>query len=192
VVDAEGNAVALTTTVNLHFGAKLIAGSTGVVMNDQMDDFALAPGVANHFGLVGNAQNALAPRKRPLSSMTPTIVLGRLDGLDGDQVLVVVGGAGGSAIISGTLQALVHRLDFGLDAQAAVAAPRLHAQWIPDAVKLERDIPVDVRRALEARGHKVELTDPLSAVNMVARDPAGGWTAASDPRKLDGAAPAGY
>src|SRR4029453_17209425 len=111
VIDAEGNAVALTTTVNLGFGGHLVAGRTGIVLNDQMDDFSIAPNTPNAFGLVGNAQNAIAPAKRPLSSMSPTIVL--QDGA----VKMVVGGAGGPAIISGTLQVMLNVLDQHLDAQ---------------------------------------------------------------------------
>src|SRR3569623_1363396 len=126
VVDAEGNAVALTTTVNLGFGAHLVAGDTGIVLNDQMDAFARQPGVPNGFGLIGSAQNAAAPRKRPLSSMTPLIAL------DDKGVKLVAGAAGGPTIITATLQAFLNVVDFAMDAPAAIAAPRIHDQWFPE------------------------------------------------------------
>jgi gamma-glutamyltranspeptidase/glutathione hydrolase len=183
VIDAEGNAVALTTTVNLWFGAKIVAGDTGVVLNNQMDDFSLAPDVANAFGLVGTDKNAVAPRKRPLSSMSPTIVL------EGDRVKMVVGGAGGPTIISGTLQVLLNVLDFKMDAQAASAAPRVHHQWRPDVLVHEPEIATDVVQALERRGHKTRPRDHLTLVNVVVRT-ADGVEAASELR--GSGAPAGY
>ncbi len=184
VVDAEGNAVALTSTVNLYFGSLVIAGSTGILLNDQMDDFSLQPGVPNAFGLVGNAQNAVAPGKRPLSSMSPTIVL------ENDRVRLVVGAAGGPRIITATLQTLLGVLDFGLALDVAVAAPRLHAQWMPPVVFVEKEVPQAVRTGLAARGHEVVEAPPGAVVNAVAVEPGGARTAASDPRK--NGAPAGY
>ncbi len=184
VVDAEGNAVALTSTVNLYFGSLVIAGSTGILLNDQMDDFSLQPGVPNAFGLVGNAQNAVAPGKRPLSSMSPTIVL------EGDRVRLVVGAAGGPRIITATLQTLLGVLDFGLPLDVAVAAPRLHAQWVPPVLFVEKELPAEVRKGLAARGHELVEAPPGAVVNAVAVEPGGARTAASDPRK--NGAPAGY
>ena len=134
VIDADGNAVALTTTVNLGFGAHLVAGKTGIVLNDEMDDFSLQPGVPNAFGLIGNEQNAIAPRKRPLSSMTPTIALD-----DAGQVRVVVGAAGGPTIITATAQVFLNVVDWKMDAQAAIAAPRIHHQWFPEVLGVEPD-----------------------------------------------------
>jgi gamma-glutamyltranspeptidase / glutathione hydrolase len=185
VIDAEGNAVALTTTVNTWFGAHLVAGKTGIVLNNQMDDFATAPNTPNAFGLVGNAQNAVAPGKRPLSSMSPTVVL------EGDKVKLVVGGAGGPSIITGTLQVMLNVLDFKLDAQAASAAPRIHHQWQPPLLSYEEDIPADVIEALSKRGHQTRLRPALasSQVNVVVRT-AAGLEAASEFR--GGGGPAGY
>ncbi len=183
VIDAEGNAVALTTTVNTWFGAHLLAGRTGIVLNNQMDDFSIAANTPNAFGLVGSAQNAVAPGKRPLSSMSPTVVL--RDGA----VKMVVGGAGGPTIITGTLQVLLNVLDHGLDAQAASAAPRMHHQWVPEVLALERDIPRDVVEALEGRGHKVEARDTLATVNVIVRTDQG-LEAAAEFRS--GGGPAGY
>jgi gamma-glutamyltranspeptidase / glutathione hydrolase len=183
VIDAEGNAVSLTTTVNLGFGAHLVAGKTGILLNDQMDDFSLEPGVPNAFGLVGSIQNAVAPRKRPLSSMTPTIVL------DGDRVKMTVGAAGGPTIISATTQVLLNVLDFHLDAQAAVSAPRIHDQWLPEVVMVEPEIVNDVREGLERRGQKLRELPRIGVANTIVRTDLGLETAA-EPRSAG--APAGY
>jgi gamma-glutamyltranspeptidase/glutathione hydrolase len=183
VIDADGNAVALTTTVNLGFGAHLVAGKTGVLLNNQMDDFSLQPGVPNAFGLVGSVQNGVAPRKRPLSSMTPTVVL------DGDRVKLAVGAAGGPTIITATTQVLLNVLDFQLDAQAAVSAPRIHHQWVPEVLMLESDIPRDVREGLEKRGHKLRELPRIGVTNLIVRTDRG-LEAAAEPRSAG--APAGY
>jgi gamma-glutamyltranspeptidase/glutathione hydrolase len=183
VIDAEGNAVALTTTVNLGFGAKVVAGKTGILLNDQMDDFSLEPGVPNAFGLVGSTQNAVAPRKRPLSSMTPTIVL------DGDRVKMTAGAAGGPTIITATTQVLLNVLDFGLDAQAAVSSPRVHDQWMPEVLSIEPDIVVDVRQGLEKRGQKLREIPRIGVANAIVRTERG-LEAAAEPRSAG--APAGY
>jgi gamma-glutamyltranspeptidase/glutathione hydrolase len=183
VIDAEGNAVALTTTVNLGFGAKVVAGKTGVLLNDQMDDFSLEPGVPNAFGLVGSTQNAVAPRKRPLSSMTPTIVL------DGDRVKMTAGAAGGPTIITATTQVLLNVLDFHLDAQAAVSSPRVHDQWMPEVLMIEPDIVIDVRDGLEKRGQKLRETPRIGVANAIVRTDRG-LEAAAEPRSSG--APAGY
>jgi gamma-glutamyltranspeptidase/glutathione hydrolase len=183
VIDAEGNAVALTTTVNLGFGSRVLGGSTGIVLNDQMDDFSMQPGVANAFGLVGSAQNGVAPGKRPLSSMSPTVVL------EGDRPRLVVGGAGGPTIISGTLQVLLNVLDWKMDVQEASAAPRIHHQWRPSTLQYEDEIPRDVIEGLERRGHKTASRGHLTLVNAVAGT-AAGVEAAAEFRS--GGAPAGY
>ena len=184
VIDADGNAVALTTTVNLGFGAHLVAGKTGIVLDDQMDDFSLTPGVPNAFGLIGNEQNAVAPRKRPLSSMTPTIAV------DADgRVRVVVGAAGGPTIISATTQVLLNVVDWKLDAQAAVAAPRIHDQWFPDELMVEPDIVRDVTDALVRRGHKIKEAAHIGTANVLVRTDKG-IEAGAEPRSPS--APAGY
>jgi len=184
VIDAEGNAVALTTTVNLGFGAHLGGGKTGILLNDQMDDFSLNPGVPNAFGLIGNEQNAIAPRKRPLSSMTPTIALD-----DGGRVRVVVGAAGGPTIITATAQVFMNVVDWKLDAQAAIAAPRIHDQWFPDLLGLEPEIGADVTAALGKMGHKVKTFPHIGTVNLLVRTDAG-IEAAAEPRSPS--KPAGY
>jgi gamma-glutamyltranspeptidase / glutathione hydrolase len=184
VIDAEGNAVALTTTVNLTFGAHLVAGKTGIVLNDQMDDFSLTPGLPNAFGLIGNEQNAVAPGKRPLSSMTPTIAV-EADG----RVKVVVGAAGGPTIITATAEVLLNVVDWKLDAQAAVAAPRIHDQWFPDQLMVEDDIPRDVTDGLARRGHKIKAAEHIGTVNVLVRTDKG-IEAGAEPRSPS--APAGY
>ncbi|HXU01740.1 MAG TPA: gamma-glutamyltransferase, partial [Polyangia bacterium] len=184
VIDAEGNAVALTTTVNLGFGAHLVAGKTGIVLNDEMDDFSLQPGVPNAFGLIGNEQNAIAPRKRPLSSMTPTIAID-----DGGRVRVVVGAAGGPTIITSTAQVFLNVVDWKMDAQAAIAAPRIHHQWFPEVLGVEPEIGADVIAGLGKSGHKVKTFPHIGTVNLLVKTDSG-IEAAAEPRSPS--KPAGY
>lgn len=174
--DGEGNWVALTTTVNTTFGSKVIVPGTGVVLNNQMDDFSIAPGVPNAFGLLGNEANAVAPGKRPLSSMSPTIVL-----RDG-QPFLTVGAAGGPTIISQVVLALVYRLDLGWDAARAVAAPRIHHQWRPDELRAERSLDQRVAARLETLGHRLHLAETIGVAQAVAVEPDGRLTGVADPR----------
>jgi gamma-glutamyltranspeptidase / glutathione hydrolase len=183
VVDSEGNAVALSSTINLEFGAHLLAGRTGVLLNDEMDDFSLAPGVPDAFGLMAGDGNRLAPGKRPLSSMSPTIVVGD------DGVEMVLGAAGGPMIISSTIQVLLDALLFGMDAQAAETAPRVHHQWTPDVLRCEPGLPAAVVDSLRAKGHHLEIQDKIGKVNIVVRRRTG-LAGAGEPRS--GGAPAGY
>ena len=183
VVDSEGNAVALTTTINLEFGAHLVAGRTGVLLNNEMDDFSLGPGAPDTFGLVAGVSNLLAPGKRPLSSMSPTIVVGE------DGVEMVLGAAGGPMIISSTVEVLLDALVFGMNAPAAQAAPRVHHQWSPDVLRYEPALPVPVVDSLRAKGHHVEVRDKIGKVNIVIRSKAG-LAGAAEPRS--GGSPAGY
>ncbi|HEY2953130.1 MAG TPA: gamma-glutamyltransferase [Verrucomicrobiae bacterium] len=159
--DADGNWVACTATINTSFGSKVVIPGTGVVLNNQMDDFS-QPGATNFFGLVGAEANAIAPGKRPLSSMSPTIVL-----KDGRPVLSV-GAAGGPTIISQTVLAILHTIDFGMSVEAALAQPRFHHQWNPDELKIERKAGAATLRELEKRGHKVAPVDSLGAAQAVA------------------------
>ena len=162
VIDRDGFGVALTTTINTSFGSGVVVPKLGLLLNNEMDDFAAAPGVPNAFGLVGTEANSIAPGKRPLSSMTPTVVL------DGDgEVVLVVGASGGSTIISGTLQVLLNVLVFEMDPQEAVAAGRMHHQWLPDVLWLEPEMPRDVVEALEAKGHRTTVRPGFSAVQAV-------------------------
>lgn len=176
VMDAEGNAVACTTTINTAFGAALVAADTGIILNNEMDDFSAQPGVPNVYGLIGAEANAIAPRKRPLSSMTPTIVTS-----DGQAVLAL-GGSGGPLIISATTEVLLNILDFDLDATAAVAAPRIHHQWTPATLAVEPGIPPLTRLGLARHGYLVKEMNQMGVVQVVRRS-AGVFEGASDPRK---------
>jgi gamma-glutamyltranspeptidase/glutathione hydrolase len=184
VMDGEGNVVALTTTVNMEFGAQMEAPRSGVVLNDQMDDFASRPGKPNGFGLVGAEANSIAPGKRPLSSMTPMIVV------DKDEAVMCVGGSGGPTIVASSVQAIVAAIDEGVNAEVAVTMPRVYSQWRPDVLMLETDIPTDVANALAKRGHKLKRLESeifAPAIQVTLRKN-GEIEAASDPRK--GGAPA--
>ena len=175
VVDSEGNAVSNTYTMNFSYGLGLVADGTGVLLNNELDDFTAAPGASNAFGLVGYDANLPGPGKRPLSSMSPTIVL-----KDG-KVLLVTGSPGGSRIISTVLQVIVNVLDYHMDVAAAVAAPRLHHQWMPDEVKVEPGFPDEVLAGLRARGHSLVESMGYSSANSILVTP-NGLLGAADPR----------
>ena len=179
VADAEGNAVAMTQTINLILGSGITVPGTGLVLNDQMDDFSIAPGRPNAFGLVDTTgANAIAPGKRPLSSMSPTILV-----KDGKPFLVT-GSPGGPRIITTTLLTILNVVDYGMDASEAVAAPRIHHQWLPDVLEVEPGTVADVIHDLRERGHDVRVADrEWSSAQLVVADPkSGGWSGASDPR----------
>jgi gamma-glutamyltranspeptidase/glutathione hydrolase len=184
VVDAQGNAVSNTYTLNFSYGVGLIAEGTGVLLNNELDDFTAAPGAANAYGLVGYEANLPGPGKRPLSSMTPTIVL-----KDGKPVLVT-GSPGGSRIISTTLQVIVNALDYRMNIAQAVSLPRLHHQWMPDQVRIEHGFPQATRDALRAMGHTLVTPMGQTSANSIAAAK-NGWLGAADPRTR-GAEAAGY
>ena len=150
IVDSTGNAVSVTTTLNGPFGARVVAGSTGVLLNNEMDDFTVKPGVPNLFGLVQGTANAIAPGKRPLSSMTPTIVT------RDDALVMVIGSPGGPRIITTVLQVILNLIDHRMGLADAIAAPRMHHQWLPDRLFVEAGrLSEETRAGLEARGHRV-------------------------------------
>ncbi len=181
VADAEGNWVACTATVNTSFGSKVIVPGTGIFLNNQMDDFSTQPGVANAFGLIGADANAVAPGKRPLSSMSPTIVL-----RDGQPILAL-GAAGGPTIITQTVLNLIGVLDLGLPLDAALAQPRFHHQWRPDQIRIETRMSESVLKHLADLGHGLDVHPTIGASNAVGwRD--GTFTAASEPRVPSAAA----
>lgn len=166
-VDAEGNWVALTATLNTSFGSKVIVPGTGVILNNQMDDFSAAPGTPNAFGLVGAEANAIAPGKRPLSSMSPTIVL------EHGRPVLTVGAAGGPTIISQVVLAIVYHLDLGMDLRDAVAGPRIHHQWLPDQLRVERLLPRGVAAELTRRGHTLRWEKSFGVTQAIAVGPEG-------------------
>mgnify|MGYP003575116364 CR=1 FL=1 len=161
VIDRFGNAVACTQSVNTRFGSKLLAPRTGIVLNNEMDDFAIHAGIGNVYGLIGNEANSLRADKRPLSSMAPTIVLRR------DRPELVVGAAGGPRIISATLQTILNVVDFHMPVGAAVEAPRVHHQWLPERLNVEAKIAVEERKGLEQRGHVLREQSELGVVQAI-------------------------
>ena len=166
VVDAQGNAVAVTTTLNDSFGSAVTAGKLGFLLNDEMDDFTSKPGVPNGYGLIQGEANAIAPGKRPLSAMAPTIVL-----KDG-KLFMVVGSPGGPRIITTVANILMGVIDYGLDIQQAVNAPRFHHQWLPDEIDIEKTgISPDTIKLLQARGHKIKTEGYWSDGECIAVDP---------------------
>jgi gamma-glutamyltranspeptidase/glutathione hydrolase len=184
VVDKFGNAVSNTYTLNFSYGVGLVAEGTGVILNNELDDFAVKPDAPNAYGLIGYEANEPAPGKRPLSSMTPTIVL-----KEGKPYLVT-GSPGGSRIITTVLQVVVNVLDRAMDVASAVSAPRVHNQWMPDQVYAEPGISPDVIAALEQRGDKVVPTPPFTSAASIVVTPQG-FVGAADPRSHFGLA-AGY
>jgi gamma-glutamyltranspeptidase/glutathione hydrolase len=175
VVDSRGNAVSNTYTLNFPYGVGLVAEGTGILLNNELDDFTAAPGAANAFGLVGFEANLPGPGKRPLSSMSPTIVL-----KDGKPVLVT-GTPGGSRIISAVTQVIVNSIDYKMNIAAAVAAPRIHHQWLPDNVRAENGFPPEVLAELKEMGHSVLDTLGQTSANSIAVGP-NGPLGAPDPR----------
>jgi gamma-glutamyltranspeptidase / glutathione hydrolase len=177
VVDSDGNAVAVTTTLNDSFGSRVTARGLGFLLNDEMDDFASKQGVPNTYGLIQGPANAIGPAKRPLSAMTPTIVL------KGGQLFLVVGSPGGPTIITTVANVLMGVIDYGLDMQAAVNAPRFHNQWLPDSIMVEDRISPDTVHLLESKGQKIEVHHFWGDAECIEIDPkTGGRLGASDGR----------
>jgi gamma-glutamyltranspeptidase/glutathione hydrolase len=161
VMDAAGNAVSVTTTLNNHFGSRTVVGGAGFILNDEMDDFSVKAGVPNMYGAVGNEKNAIAPGKRMLSSMTPTIVL------KDKKPYLVVGTPGGTTIISSVFQSIVNVIDFGMGAEDAVNKPKFHHQWLPDVIFVENDFDAATITALEAMGYKVNKRGNIGRTEMI-------------------------
>ncbi len=184
VVDKFGNAVSNTYTLNFSYGVGLVAEGTGIILNNELDDFAVKPNAPNAYGLIGYEANQPAPGKRPLSSMTPTILL------KNDKPYLVTGSPGGSRIITTVLQVLINAVDRGMDIASAESAPRIHNQWMPDQVFAEPGVSPDVIDGLEKRGDKVVPTPPFTAAASIIATP-DGFVGAIDPRSHWGLA-AGY
>ncbi|RFS26273.1 gamma-glutamyltransferase [Chitinophaga silvatica] len=185
VIDDAGNAIAVTTTLNGHFGSRTVVGGSGFLLNNEMDDFSVKPGVPNMYGLVGNEANAIAPQKRMLSSMTPTLVLNK------DQVIYSLGTPGGSTIITSVFQTLMNTLEFGLSPEDAINKPKFHHQWLPDEVMVEKDFPDSTIQALQAMGYKVTKRGYIGRTEIIKRIPSTNTLEAAGDKRGDDSA-AGY
>jgi gamma-glutamyltranspeptidase/glutathione hydrolase len=175
VVDNEGNAVSITTTLNGGFGSRVVVGGAGFCLNNEMDDFSVKPGVPNMYGAVGADANAIAPGKRMLSSMTPTIVLEKDKGPDG-KVYLVIGTPGGTTITTSVFQTLVDIIDFGLSTEDAVNKPKFHHQWLPDELFVEAAFPAYTREQLTAMGYKVTQRGSIGRTEVIKIIPAANGT----------------
>ncbi|MEM7043296.1 MAG: gamma-glutamyltransferase [Pseudomonadota bacterium] len=184
VVDANGNAVANTYTINFSYGTGMVADGTGILLNNELDDFSAKPGVPNAYGLIGGDANAVEPRKRPLSSMSPTLVL-----KDGNPFLVT-GSPGGSRIITTTLQMIMNVIDHGMNVAEATHAPRIHHQWLPDELRIEEGLSADTISLLEQRGQNIVVKNAMGSTQSIMVTE-GGLYGASDPRRA-GALTLGY
>lgn len=180
IVDKEGNAVSLTTTINAPYGALVTVKGAGFLLNNEMDDFSVKPNSPNYFGLVGDEANAIAPHKRMLSSMTPTILE-----KDGD-LFMVVGTPGGSTIITSVFQTILNVIDFGRTMQQAVSIKRFHHQWLPDQIFVEETtFDDDLQQKMEAKGHTVFKRMPIGRVEAILKMPNGSYQTGADPRGDD-------
>ena len=179
VMDKAGNAVAVTYTLNLNFGSGIVAAGTGILLNNEMDDFSVKPGVPNAFGLVGGAANAVEAKKRPLSSMTPTIVM------KNNKPWLVTGSPGGARIITTVLQSVVNTIDHEMNPAEAIITPRVHHQWLPDELRVEEGISPDTIKLLQDKGHKVVTKAPMGRIQIIQADDSG-FYGYSDPRNPDG------
>jgi gamma-glutamyltranspeptidase/glutathione hydrolase len=178
IVDKDGNAVSNTYTINFSYGSGMVADGTGVLMNNEMDDFAAKPGVMNAYGLLGGDANAVEPGKRPLSSMSPTMVM-----RDGE-VFMVTGSPGGSRIITTVLQVIMNVIDHGMNVAEATVAPRIHHQWLPEVLRVEEGLSPDTIALLEAKGHDVEVMETMgSAQSIVVEEGTGLLLGGADTRQ---------
>ncbi|MDD0823351.1 gamma-glutamyltransferase [Mannheimia sp. AT1] len=179
VMDNQGNAVAVTYTLNLNFGSGIVAEGTGILLNNEMDDFSAKPGVANAFGLIGGDANAIEAKKRPLSSMTPTIVM------KDDKPWLVTGSPGGARIITTVLQTIINTIDHKMNPAEAIVAPRVHHQWLPDELRVEEGLSPDTLSILKDKGHKISEKATMGRVQIIqAKD--NGFYGYSDPRNPEG------
>jgi gamma-glutamyltranspeptidase/glutathione hydrolase len=176
IVDRWGNAVSCTYTLNFSYGSGIMVPGTGILLNNQMDDFSAKPGVPNAYGLIGGEANAIQPGKRMLSSMSPTLVL-----RDGE-VFLVTGSPGGSRIITTTLQVIMNIIDHGMNPAEAEHALRFHHQWLPDTLRIERGFNPDTRRLLEAMGHELRVGNAMGSAKTILRT-GGRLYGSADPRR---------
>lgn len=180
VVDSQGNAVANTYTLNFSYGTGLVAEGTGILLNNEMDDFSAKPGTANVYGLLGNDANAVAANKRPLSSMSPTIVF------KNNKPFIVTGSPGGSRIITTVTQIISNVIDHDLNIAEATHATRIHDQWMPDEIRIEKALNIDTINKLESMGHKVTPKATMGSTQSIMITPTGKY-GSTDPRSIDSA-----
>ncbi len=181
IMDKYGNCVSLTTTLNGGYGCKTVVGGAGFLLNNEMDDFSSQPGVPNMFGAIGGKANAIAPGKRMLSSMTPTIVL------KNGKPFLVLGTPGGTTIITSVLQNIINVIDYGMNAHDAINKPKFHHQWQPDQIDVEKEFPMEVRQQLQAMGYKINQRGYWSASEMIKVTGNKKFEAAADKRGDDSA-----
>ena len=179
IIDADGNMTAVTTTLNNSYGSKTVVGGAGFLLNDEMDDFSVKPGVPNMYGAIGGEANAIAPGKRMLSSMVPSLVL------KNDKPFMVVGTPGGTTIPTSVYQSIVDVIDFGMNAADAVDKPKFHHQWLPDEVMIEKGFSPDVKAALQAMGYKTRDRGAIGRTELIKILPSGKREAAADIRGDD-------
>ncbi len=184
IVDAMGNAVSNTYTLNFPYGSGIVVKGTGILLNNEMDDFSAKPGVPNAYGLIGGKANAIEPGKRPLSSMSPTLVF------KNGKPLLVTGSPGGSRIITTTLQVILNVIDHGMDIAEATQALRVHHQWLPDELRVEAGFPEEVLKQLRERGHRIVVREPMGSTQSILKGRKR-YKGASDPRR-PGALTLGY
>jgi gamma-glutamyltranspeptidase/glutathione hydrolase len=181
VIDSDGNAVSVTTTLNGSYGSYTVVGGAGFLLNNEMDDFSIKPGTPNMYGAVGEEANAILPGKRMLSSMTPTIVLRR------GKVFLVVGTPGGTTILTSVFQTLVDIMEFGMSPEDAVNKPKFHHQWKPDVIYVEREFPAAIRQSLQKMGYHIVEREPIGRTEVIEVLPDGSYVAIGDRRGDDAA-----
>lgn len=181
IIDKDGNCASVTTTLNGGYGSKCVVAGAGFLLNNEMDDFSIQPGVPNQYGVIGGKANAIAPHKRMLSSMSPTIIT-----KDG-KPFMIVGTPGGSTIITSVLQSIINVVDYGMNAHDAVNKPKFHHQWLPDQIDVEKDFPADVRQQLTDMGYKINERGPWSRTELIKQKNGKTYEAAADTRGDDDA-----
>ena len=182
ILDQEGNAIAVTTTLNGSYGSKVFVEDGGYFLNNEMDDFSIKPGFANMFGLIGSEENSIKPEKRMLSSMTPTIVM------KDNKLYMILGTPGGSTIITSVLQTILNVYEFGMDIQSAINAPRFHHQWLPEKIEFENGVFDEVSiKKLQEKGYdiKQDYTRVIGRVDAILISKKGIITTGADPRGDD-------